>query len=298
MNANKRLFTVPFSKSRGTSRWATFEPQGGEVSENWMGGTVNNDRISDALEAHDWYNGHAYGEDKNPEEYLNLEFIQNNVHNWAGGFGGSMGHMTEVPVAGFDPIFFMHHCNIDIQFAIWQGLNEKNPNNWFDHLEKEYDDDGTWNIPPGTKPTPETPLPHFTRIRRAFASTRMASKDWIPPGYSYLELQSLLDEYKTDGQFDYTKYTEDIRKQLTKLYRPLALPTVSAWHNDLLKSDIIVNVTYDRYYSPITHTNSKTRTNNGLPPTIYLFLGEKDKFDTYKGLRKFHSYLFPAPSPR
>jgi tyrosinase len=106
------------------------------------------------------------GEKRDPKAYLNLEFIHNNIHNWTGGFGTFMGHMTEVPVAGFDPIFFMHHCNIDRQFAIWQALNENNPNNWFDHLEEPYDDDGTWNISPQTIVTPQTPLAPFHKNRQ------------------------------------------------------------------------------------------------------------------------------------
>ena len=44
-----------------------------------------------------------------PASYLNLEYIHNNIHNWTGGFDAFIGHMTEVPVAGFDPIFWMHH---------------------------------------------------------------------------------------------------------------------------------------------------------------------------------------------
>jgi tyrosinase len=44
-----------------------------------------------------------------PSAFLNLEYVHNNIHNWVGGFGEYIGHMTEVPVAGFDPIFYLHH---------------------------------------------------------------------------------------------------------------------------------------------------------------------------------------------
>jgi tyrosinase len=300
-NDDGRFFTVPFSKSRSTSRWAKFEPQGSVVSENWVSGTVDNEAISTALEAHKWYNHNAdpvplaemvyrlyepdyiksyaqfattrfpKGEDRDPKAYLNLEFIHNNVHNWTGGFDGSMGHMTEVPVAGFDPIFFMHHCNIDRQFAIWQALNEKNPDNWFDHLEKPYDDDGTWNIAPETLVTPQTPLAPFHKNSQGDCFTSDDVKNWMKLGYSYPELQPWLDEYKTDGKFDEAKYTAAIRKQLTALYRPPTSPIVAGLLDDSLKSDIIVNVTYDRFAF------------NGLPYTIYLFLGDKSTFSNYSG---------------
>ena len=37
---------------------------------------------------------------------MNLEFIHNNIHYWVGGDGG---HMSQIPVATFDPIFWFHH---------------------------------------------------------------------------------------------------------------------------------------------------------------------------------------------
>lgn len=45
-----------------------------------------------------------------PSSYLSLEYIHNNIHNWIGGFDGYVGHMADVPVAAFDPIFYMHHA--------------------------------------------------------------------------------------------------------------------------------------------------------------------------------------------
>jgi hypothetical protein len=37
---------------------------------------------------------------------INIEFIHNNIHYWVGGMGG---HMSQIPVATFDPIFWLHH---------------------------------------------------------------------------------------------------------------------------------------------------------------------------------------------
>jgi hypothetical protein len=44
--------------------------------------------------------------DADPLRYLNCEYIHNNVHNW---IGGDAGQMCDVPVAAYDPIFFLHH---------------------------------------------------------------------------------------------------------------------------------------------------------------------------------------------
>ncbi|KAK7753992.1 hypothetical protein SLS62_004091 [Diatrype stigma] len=54
-----------------------------------------------------------------PEGYLNCEYIHNNVHNWVGGDAGQMG---DVPVAAYDPIFFLHHCVRD-----WMQLGYSYP---------------------------------------------------------------------------------------------------------------------------------------------------------------------------
>ncbi|KAI1090370.1 common central domain of tyrosinase-domain-containing protein [Rostrohypoxylon terebratum] len=87
----------------------------------------------------------------------NLEDIHNSVHNFVGRFffdregraddlklWGS-GHMSNVPVAAFDPIFWLHHCNVDRLTAIWQSLNDET---WFvsnscatEHLEPFHKDE-------------------------------------------------------------------------------------------------------------------------------------------------------------
>jgi tyrosinase len=37
--------------------------------------------------------------------------------------GGDSGHMQDPVYAAYDPIFFLHHCNVDRQLAIWEGIN-------------------------------------------------------------------------------------------------------------------------------------------------------------------------------
>jgi len=109
------------------------------VTAEWMDGKVDNSKVADALNGHPWYGKDVdnvpiaemvyrlylpdyissftqfattkYRPGKNaPSAYLSLEYIHNNIHNWTGGFDNYIGHMTEVPVAAFDPIFYMHHA--------------------------------------------------------------------------------------------------------------------------------------------------------------------------------------------
>jgi tyrosinase len=57
------------------------------------------------------------------EGYLNAEGVfgrrqlHNQVHNWIGGDMGSPN------ISPNDPVFFLHHCNVDRLWAIWQAKN-------------------------------------------------------------------------------------------------------------------------------------------------------------------------------
>ena len=54
-----------------------------------------------------------------------LEGIHNTVHDVAGGGTSTIsgGHMTYLSEAAFDPIFWLHHMNVDRFFALWQAIN-------------------------------------------------------------------------------------------------------------------------------------------------------------------------------
>ncbi|KAG6363418.1 hypothetical protein INS49_008517 [Diaporthe citri] len=56
--------------------------------------------------------------------YDSLENLHDNLHAL---LGGSQGHMTIVPFSAFDPLFFLHHCNVDRIFALWQVFH---PDAW------------------------------------------------------------------------------------------------------------------------------------------------------------------------
>ncbi|KAF8523887.1 common central domain of tyrosinase-domain-containing protein, partial [Hysterangium stoloniferum] len=53
---------------------------------------------------------------KNFQNFGSLEGVHNNVH----GILGGNGHMTDPDYAAFDPIFFLHHCNVDRLYALWE----------------------------------------------------------------------------------------------------------------------------------------------------------------------------------
>ncbi|KAI0288602.1 tyrosinase [Russula brevipes] len=64
-----------------------------------------------------------------------LEAIHNEIHGYIGG------HMGAPSVAGFDPIFFLHHCNVDRMLSLWSALH---PGVWVTSGPAK---DGTFTIP-------------------------------------------------------------------------------------------------------------------------------------------------------
>ncbi|KAJ3060967.1 hypothetical protein HDU98_003098 [Podochytrium sp. JEL0797] len=57
--------------------------------------------------------------DEQPGNYHSLEYIHDQIHGIIGGNGGQMGNPE---VAGYDPIFFFHHCNVDRLLALYESV--------------------------------------------------------------------------------------------------------------------------------------------------------------------------------
>ncbi|OQD96201.1 hypothetical protein PENVUL_c096G02586 [Penicillium vulpinum] len=285
-----------FGNAIGTSRWPDEEDQN-PASEGWRHGVVNNRKVADAFNSHEGYNDKNHGpaaemvyrlltvpmdyttfastnptsKDQNVDEDLNIEYIHNNVHGWT----GSAGHMGNVPVASFDPLFFLHHCNIDRLFAIWQALN---PDKWMD------------NIPPDN-----------ATIRDSFGKDHMVNEDtplqpfrrdvegnyWTPEGvrhppnlgYSYPELLRWESKYRQeDGRLSQVLFKEDITIIVNKLYgvsRDLALdpkaPTpegVEAIDGGLKITDFAFSVRFLKYAF------------GGQPFWVKLYLAQEDGIQT------------------
>ncbi|RBQ80962.1 hypothetical protein FVER14953_10660 [Fusarium verticillioides] len=70
-----------------------------------------------------------------------LEEASGSIEDFHGGYhvtiGDPSGHMGSIATAAFDPIFWMHHCQIDRLFAIWQAAN--GDEHWFNELLLEED---------------------------------------------------------------------------------------------------------------------------------------------------------------
>ncbi|KZT39467.1 Di-copper centre-containing protein [Sistotremastrum suecicum HHB10207 ss-3] len=270
---------APFDLAKATSRCPL--PDTPRTHDEWVNGYQDNDQVVINLRATQWYESsskHQYTDSlgeavyrlfsqnyfssydafattaytrtlKNPPDYLSCEDIHNNIHNWVGGAGlgnNDGGHMCDIAVAAFDPIFWLHHCNIDRQFAIWQTLNDKS---WFDDSDEQLPDrDGNWSTPPGTVVTPQTPLAPFHYDANGSTYNSDLIRGWIKLGYSYPELQPWLIGTKYDNK---AQYLEDVRKQVKNLYAdPVSNGELYKLPSNKSSQDIpdyIVNVRYERF---------------------------------------------------
>jgi tyrosinase len=70
------------------------------------------------------FSNSAWIPDASNASYDSLESLHDNIHSIA---GGNSGHMAFIPFSAFDPVFFLHHVNVDRLFAMWQALN---PDSW------------------------------------------------------------------------------------------------------------------------------------------------------------------------
>jgi hypothetical protein len=58
-------------------------------------------------------------------DYIPLETPHNTLHDVIGGDGGNMG---EISISAFDPLFWLHHCNMDRHFYTWLYNNTEHFN--------------------------------------------------------------------------------------------------------------------------------------------------------------------------
>ncbi|KAF5660864.1 tyrosinase precursor [Fusarium heterosporum] len=213
--------------------------------------------------------------------YLSLEYIHNNIHNLTGGsnlkapgkIGGyGLGHMSDVPVAAFDPVFWLHHCNIDRLLAMWQALNWKS---WFDQprfIKGKVPDKSQY----------EDLLP-FHAIETEDPSTGYWNshgvRDWTKLNYQYDDLIPQPDAILPDNTLNEDRYKVDLAAHIQKIY-PSAQKYYEAIYanSDIANKDFfgptntekttwndyLINVVYDRYAL------------NGKSYAIEFWLGGKD----------------------
>lgn len=155
---------------------------------------------------------------------LSLESIHNTIHSTAGGKAGSVsaGHMFYLPTAAFDPLFWLHHCNVDRIFAMWQTLN---PNNYGATQTAPH---STWTIAQGSSQGPNSPLTPFYKNTNGQFWTTNDVKNWASTfKYTYPEFSN------SDGS------KASITNYINGLYGPNGNKVAGSSKRDALLDDLV-----------------------------------------------------------
>ncbi|KAI0409928.1 tyrosinase [Xylaria palmicola] len=201
-----------YGECLATSRCPTEEER--KDPEKWANGVVHDDEADKMLAEHSSITDMSYGSTAEmvyrlltyPTDYssfatlardvnttsatastskitmdVNAEFLHNNLHFFVGGNGG---HMSQIPVATFDPMFYLHHCNIDRLWALWEAIN---PGKWFDSDVQRWFDQKI--VGSGTVITNQTPLRPFHKdTKGTYWTPDDARGPCSKMGYTYPEL--------------------------------------------------------------------------------------------------------------
>ncbi|KAJ3552388.1 hypothetical protein NM688_g4174 [Phlebia brevispora] len=211
--------------------------------------------------------------------YNSLEAVHNNVHIFIGGM--TYGHMSENEVAAFDPIFWMHHGNVERLLSIFQALNPADYKNWpedewisntvepwFSGIQQS-DSGGTWTRPSGQMESTDSPLTPFHKDTQGTFYDSDGCRFIKDFGYTYEELQDWLPRYNESGKFNEPLLCQDLRKTLIQKYG-WALPKIpvvrsialGAIHHNAPDTEYVINVRVDRF------------ANNGQTFVVNFFLGD------------------------
>ncbi|KIY46442.1 Di-copper centre-containing protein, partial [Fistulina hepatica ATCC 64428] len=139
-----------------------------------------------------------------------LEGIHDSVHNVVGGNG----HMANPDYAGFDPIFFLHHCNVDRLYALWEYVYPKDIyiGNGTDYTFTQ--NTGTYALVYNQELLGQTELAPFRLPDGNYWTSdhsRYFDAEAYPKYYTYPEIVGIkVDQPATDEERE--KYRHDLQK--------------------------------------------------------------------------------------
>ncbi|KAK6508807.1 hypothetical protein TWF481_003576 [Arthrobotrys musiformis] len=192
-----------------------------------------------------------------------VESIHDGIHVWV---GGSLGHMTSVPYSSFDPIFFLHHCNVDRIFAIWQAIN---PNSY---VTQQQNGGGTYGVDWRRTDTVDSYLePWLSKTGARMNSTTIRNTAYF--GYGYPEVPT--HSYLTNAS-GLRKYA---MKQVNDLYSG-KVSTSSKRKRDSYGTDetegLDNSVVNNQYYEWRVDVATDRSALNGSY-SVHFFLGKPDR---------------------
>ncbi|OJD14819.1 hypothetical protein AJ78_04875 [Emergomyces pasteurianus Ep9510] len=170
--------------------------------------------------------------------YNNLENIHGLIHV---SVGGNAGHMTYTPWSAYDPIFWLHHTNVDRIVALWQALHPES------YVQPLVNRDGNFMTEPNTLEDAKTPFAPFRDSENNFFNAE-TSRHLSTFGYTYPEIQ----DWNTTPE----QLARSVRIAVNQLYnrpgdnnknrkRSTALTARAAHHHGMIKHKRMPNLAED-----------------------------------------------------
>ncbi|KAF2722531.1 Di-copper centre-containing protein [Polychaeton citri CBS 116435] len=205
---------------------------------------------------------------------ISLEGIHNTIHNTAGGPSSSTvsaGHMTYLATSAFDPVFWLHHMNVDRYFALWQGINPTV------YGASQSAPGKTWTVAQGSTQNADSPLTPFHKDTSCNFWTTKQVRNTNTFGYTYPEFAN------SDGSVG------AIKSYVNKLYGPSATATAGSSKRTAapepennkkrdISSQMLKNAE-GKTYEYVANLQTPRYALNGSY-SIYMFLGQPQSNDT------------------
>ena len=164
-----------------------------------------------------------------------IETPHNDIHNAIGGRSRNNtianGHMVVTDISSFDPIFWLHHANVDRLTAIWQALHDD------EYVRPTENKKGTYYIPSNTIETEDTPLAPFRQDNTSIMWTAAKARMVTTFGYTYPELQPPGDKGKPS--------IATVRAKVDELYNSRGNISTSRYRMSVRRSTSLAQVMSD-----------------------------------------------------
>ncbi|KAH7312343.1 hypothetical protein B0I35DRAFT_356410 [Stachybotrys elegans] len=191
------------------------------------------------------------------ESGVSLEQIHNAVH-WDAGCGGMF---LNADYSAFDPLFMLHHTNVDRLWAYWQAIRPEHS-----LFRRTYSGGSRYSTPGGSSISPRSPLnPFFRRNGEFHTSESVESIQGL--GYTY---QGLEYWYKTPEQMG-----QDSRRLINRLYAPSNSSQNSVMRRDEQSTRFFISVSLD--VTEVERPCSIEVSLNGQMAGSLVVMGQPDK---------------------